>query len=45
MTPVQITEQLKDRQDYRNTLIERRNGIDVKIAQTEEQIRKLRENQ
>ena len=34
-------EALKDRRDYRNALIEKRNGTDVKIKQTEEQIRKL----
>ena len=35
-------EQLKDRQDYRRTLIERRNGIDVKIAEVDAQIAELR---
>jgi hypothetical protein len=37
-----IDEKLKDRRDYRAALIEKRNGIDVKISQTEAQIRDLK---
>ena len=37
------TEQLKDRRDYRQTLIHRRAEIDRKIFVTEAQIRKLNE--
>ena len=36
------TEQLKDRRDYRLTLIERRADIDRKIAKTELEIRTLK---
>lgn len=36
------SEKLKDRQDYRRALIQRRNEIDAKIAGVEEQIRKLK---
>ena len=35
-------ERLKDRQAYRQTLIQRRNDIDVKIHSVEEQIHKLK---
>jgi hypothetical protein len=38
-----IDDQLADRRDARNTLIERRNGLDTKIARVEEQIRALNE--
>jgi len=41
MTKDRRGEQLKDRRDYRQALIVRRNGIDVKISAVEEQIRKL----
>jgi hypothetical protein len=37
-----IAEKLKDRQDYRQMLIQKRNCIDVKIKGVEEQISKLR---
>jgi hypothetical protein len=37
-----IHEQLKDREDYRDALIERRESIEKKIEATEEQIRHLR---
>ena len=36
-------EAFADRRDYRKALIERRNGIDAKIARVEEQIKKLTE--
>ena len=39
---VKKSEQLKDRQDRRQSLINKRNEIDVKIAEVEEQIKKLR---
>ncbi len=35
------TELLKDRRDYRATLIQRRNDIDVKIEAVEVEIREL----
>jgi len=35
-------EQLKDRRDYRQALIHRREDIDRKISHVEEQIKKLR---
>jgi hypothetical protein len=35
------TEALKDRRDYRQTLIERRNALDVKVKTVEAEIRKL----
>ena len=35
-------ERLKDRQAYRQTLIQRRNDVDVKIKHVEEQIHKLK---
>ena len=38
----QITEQLKDRRDYRNALIQRREDIENKIAKVEEQITSLK---
>ena len=41
MTKDKRAEQLKDRRDYRQALITRRNGIDVKIAKVETQIRNL----
>ncbi len=44
MKPEHVTEQLKDRQAYRQALIHRRNGIDVKLARVEEQIKKLKES-
>ena len=34
-------ERLKDRRDYRNTLIDKRGVIDGKIEKVEEEIRKL----
>lgn len=34
-------EALKDRRDYRRTLIERRNALDVKVKNVEAEIRKL----
>lgn len=34
-------EALKDRRDYRRTLIERRNALDVKVKTVEAEIRKL----
>ncbi len=42
---VKLIEQLKDRQDYRQTLIHRRNGIDVKIAQVDAEIAALRKKE
>jgi hypothetical protein len=40
--PKKITqEKLKDRRDYRNALINRREAIDAKIQKIEEEIRKL----
>ena len=38
-------EQLKDRRDYREALIHRRNEIDAKIKRVEEQIHKLRNSE
>lgn len=35
-------EKMKDRRDYRAALIEKRNGIDVKISRTEAEIRELK---
>lgn len=35
-------ERLKDRRDYRATLIEKRNTIDVKISKVEQEIRNLK---
>ena len=35
------TEQLKDRRDYRNALINRSNVIEAKISQVDEQIKKI----
>ncbi len=37
-----IDERLKDRRDYRATLIEKRNAIDIKISQVEAEIKTLR---
>ena len=37
-----IRGQIKDRQDYRNTLIERRESVDKKIEALEKQISELR---
>lgn len=37
-------EKLKDRRDYRNTLIERRNNIDVKITRVEAEIKTIKED-
>lgn len=37
-----IRQQLADREDYRAALIERRNGVDVKISGVEAQIRELK---
>lgn len=45
MTAEKIAEQLKDRRDYRDSLINRREEIEKKIAGVEEQIKKLREGQ
>lgn len=45
MKPARVIEQLKDRQDYRQALIHRRNEIDVKIAHVEEQIQKLKKGE
>lgn len=36
-----VAEQLKDRRDYRETLIRRRNELEVKIHKVEMQIRLL----
>lgn len=36
------TEQLKDRRDYRNSLINKREEIDRKISRVEEQIKQLK---
>ena len=41
MTKDKRAEQLKDRRDYRQALITRRNAIDVKISNVERQIRDL----
>ena len=38
-------ERLKDRQPYRQTLIQRRNDVEGKIKQVEEQISKLRKGE
>lgn len=45
MNDVQRQERLKDRRDYRQTLIHKRNELDSKISAVEEQISKLREKQ
>lgn len=42
MTDAQRQEQLKDRQAYRQTLIQRRNEIEQKISKVEQQISKLK---
>jgi hypothetical protein len=41
-SPEKRAEQLKDRQAYRQTLIERRESLDAKLARVEEQIKELR---
>ena len=42
---MKIEEQLKDRRDYRDTLINRREEIDRKISAVEKQISELRKRQ
>ena len=42
MTEEQKAQQLKDRRDYRQTLIQRREDIDTKIAKVEAEIKKLK---
>lgn len=37
-------EQLKDRRDYRATLIQRRDDIERKIERVEDQIKKIKES-
>lgn len=39
-----VEEKLKDRRDYRQSLINRREGIDKKILDTEAEIKALRGN-
>jgi hypothetical protein len=40
-TPVKRAEQLKDRRDYRQALIQRREDTERKISRVEEQIKEL----
>lgn len=42
MTDTQRTEQLKDRQDYRAALINKREDLERKIKKVEDQIGKLK---